>query len=586
VLFRSVDLLQQPALVYKVGAAVHLAGGVGLGAWQLRPHSRPSAWLYLLHRPLAPWRIAAAVLGAGAVAALAAVVAPMALTLAAQRGLTVRVVDLRHLGLPLAGGLVALAGYLAGAFFAVAPWRRAGAPLALLGWLAFSRASGPGALAVLLLVVGYLAALAILAFRPDVEEVPRARLALAALVAPMVAAWALVLPVASMTFQLGWIATGDHPNNRAVPLAGGHVEAVRGEGREVLLRGLAGLAGQEAAVMRGQVALSEVVSLYPELEALPRRGDLTNPRPPELDDEDGVRWVFSHDAMRFVGMDRAHLVRKGRLEGNDGFATPPIVGDGGLILEGGTVRVLDAPAHRLRVLARLPEGDLLAAPPVELGQALLALSNRALVVLDARPAEPAPEPLPVLERLPLPAPIGEISRVDVMELLDGYLVSVVSGNGYVGGGRLGRQWLSRIERGVSRSLTVRPLVVDYPELSRQRARWTAPLVEVVRRRALALGAGAEPLLAAADEPMSGALTGLAIGLSLLAAGWTARRARRLGRSQLWAAAALALGWPLALAFALAVPAPWSAAEQRTPRWWRRAPTRRATGAAVSVESRP
>lgn len=568
-LTRVVDLLQQPTLVYKVGAAIHVAWGLGLGAWQLRAHSRPNAWLYLLHRPLAPARIAAAVLGAGGAAVLAAVVVPMLLALAAQRGLTVRVVDVRHLLLPVAGGLLALAGYLVGALLAIAPLRRAPAPLVILTWLASSYAAGASVLAVLALGVTALAALAVLAFRPDASEVPRHPLALIALLAPMTAAWAVVLPVATLIFQLGWIATGDHPNNRVTPLPGGHVEAVRGEGREVLLRGLAGLAGEEAAVLRGQVELSEVARVGPAFETVAERGDLTNPLPPEFDDEDGVRWVFSHDAMRFVGMDAAHLTHKGRLAGNGGFTAPPRVLDRGMILDGGTVRSLDAPAHHLRIRAQLPGGDVLADRPVLLGQALVALGARQLVVFDARDLERATAPLPVIEQIALPTPIGDLSRVDLIELLDGYLVSFVSGNGYTNGGRLGQQWIFRVERGASRLLAKRELRVDYPELSRMRARWTAPLVGLVSQRAVTLGAGDDTLTATPDEPMSGALWGLAVGLSALAAAWTSRRARRLGRSQGWAVAALALGWPLALAFALVVPAPWRASsEKRTLGAWR------------------
>lgn len=236
---------------------------------------------------------------------LAAALLPMLLALAAQHGLTARVVDVRHLILPLAGGLLALAGYLVGALLVIAPLRRAPAPLVILTWLASSSAAGAAALAVQALGVTALAVLAVLAFRPDVSEAPRRPLAMFALMAPMTAAWAAVLPVATLLFQLGWIATGDHPNNRVTPLPGGHVEAVRGEGREVLLRGLAGLTGEEATVLRGQVELSEVARVGPAFEQVAERGDLTNPLPPEFDDEDGVRWVFSHDAMRFVGMDAA-----------------------------------------------------------------------------------------------------------------------------------------------------------------------------------------------------------------------------------------------------------------------------------------
>lgn len=564
-MMRVVDLLQQPHLVYQLGAAVHLMAALGLGAWQLRAYaSRPSAWLYLLHRPLAPWRIALALLGAGGAAVAVAVALPIALGLLAQHSMTVRVLDLRHLLLPIAAALLAWAGYLAGALLAVAPLRRAPAPLVLLAWLAMSDAVGAPALAVQLFVVLWLLGLALLAFRPDVEEVPRARWALVALVAPMAAAWSIALPVASLVFQLAWIAAGTHPNNRVTPMEGGHVEVSRAEPRQTLLLGLAELTTQEAAILRGQIELSDAVSISSELEQLPERGSLTNVAPLEIDDDDGVRWVFSHDQMRFVGMDRGALVRKGQLDGNEGFRRPPLI-SGPRVIESGTLRELDPATHRLLVRARLPDGEVLTAAPKLLGQAMVALGDRSIVFFDARNAQRATEPLPVIERVELPTPIASLVRVDAIELLDGYLISIVSGNDNPNGKRPGKQWMLRVERGVVRELAARPLRSDHPALSRMRARWSAPVIDRVKRAAVSFGAGDQRLTDAPDEDLSGAMMAWAVGLALLAAAWTSVRARRLRRSQTWAVAALVLGWPLALAFALVVPAPWTASAKRTPR---------------------
>jgi dienelactone hydrolase len=560
-LTRMVDLLQQPALVYQVGAAIHMVAGIALGAWQLRTYRRPSAWLYLLHRPLAPWRIAAAVLGAGVAAAGLAVVVPMALTLATQRGLTARVVDARHLGLPLAGGLLVTAGYLTGALLAIAPLRRAPAPLALLGWLAATQASGVAALVVQLAGVAWLAALAVLAFRPVVDEVPRSPVGVAILALPLGAAMAVALPaVANMVFQFGWIVAGSHPLNHTPPPPGGHVEVSRDHPRDVLLRGLAGLGGDEAAVLRGQVELSDAVTLAPAFDALPRRHELTNSEPPEFDDDDGTRWVFSHDRMRFVGTDVAGLERRGRLAGNDGFAAPPIMVYG-TIFEGGTLRELDRASDRLVVRIALPAGEVLTGPPERLGRALIALSNRAVIAFDARGRERATAPLAVLERVELPAPIGSIERVDVIELLDGYLVSIASGRDSPDGRALGQHWLVRVERGAARVLSQRALIADFPELFSTRTRWSAPVLDALRRRAVELGSDPDPLADAPDQPMGTAALVLAALLAAAATLWTALRVRRIGGSHAWTLAALVLGWPIALAYALIAPAP----RNRSPR---------------------
>jgi hypothetical protein len=66
-LTRVVDLAQQPEMVYQVFASAYGALGLLLGLYQMGGYRRPNTWLNLLHRPIAPWKIALALTGAGAV---------------------------------------------------------------------------------------------------------------------------------------------------------------------------------------------------------------------------------------------------------------------------------------------------------------------------------------------------------------------------------------------------------------------------------------------------------------------------------------------------------------------------------------
>ena len=114
-LARMVDPLQQPTRVYEIVAALYALAGLLLGLYQSSGYRRANTWINLLHRPLAPVRIATALHGAGATLLMIAVAVPLVLIIAGQASLSARVVDARHTWLPLAAGMIATCGYLAGA---------------------------------------------------------------------------------------------------------------------------------------------------------------------------------------------------------------------------------------------------------------------------------------------------------------------------------------------------------------------------------------------------------------------------------------------------------------------------------------
>jgi hypothetical protein len=532
VLGQPVDLLQQPMLVYELGGCVHVLAALAFGAWQLRAHRGPSAWLFLLHRPLRATRIGAAILGAGAVSAALAVAVPIVIGLVAQATLTVRVVDTRHLGLALAGALLAVIGQLAGALLVIAPGRHAFAVLSFLLWPVFAHAVGPRALIVHGLIVAWLAGLALVAFRPDPAAAPRRFLASAALGLPVAAGVAFTLgAVVPLVVQLAWIVRGDHPLN-SQPLAGGYVEASRADARALL-----GVAGREPPL-----------TLIGELSRWPRRHALTNLRATELDDaRRGTRWVFSHDQMRFVGMDRARVERRGVLDVPGGFAAPPVV-VGGLVVDATGAYRIDEPTGGLVGVVRMPAGEVMAAPPQRYGRAWAVLSSHAVTLFDAG------DPAVVIERIALPVPIGALGRVDLVEDGAGYLVSIVSGRGSLDGNPPGRHVTLRVERGAQRRLAERTLRGDFPAVLRDSELVISPGLLWLRTEVLAALADPAPLVAQPPRTPEPAVLALALILSVTGAAFAARRARALGLPRrhvaAWTLAALGLGWPMALTFAI------------------------------------
>ena len=139
-LSRMVDLAQQPLQVYQAFAAGYAVVGALLGLYQMGSYRKPNQWLNLLHRPMHRLQIAGALTGAGVVVLLVAVALPIALVAIYQETLTPRVVDLRHWLLPIAGCLIAISGYLAGAYAMVGD-RRYSLPLPVAEPFMYSQAS-------------------------------------------------------------------------------------------------------------------------------------------------------------------------------------------------------------------------------------------------------------------------------------------------------------------------------------------------------------------------------------------------------------------------------------------------------------
>ncbi|MDB5706077.1 MAG: hypothetical protein JWN66_3193 [Sphingomonas bacterium] len=559
---RVVDPFQQPLMLYQLVAGIYAVAGILLGLYQAGSYRRINQWIMLLHRPLAPGRIFAAVAGGGAVMLAVAIAVPVLVLLASHGLIGARFVDARHWLLAAAALLLALTGYLAGLYVILG--RRRYAWLALVPALlpTTSAAAGWGAIAVQALVVLVLTGLVASIFKPDLEEVPR-KSALAG-TALMVAMGAYVVAVVAgdIVFQIGWIATGTHPLN-SIPPKGGVIEAVRSEGGPLIEAGLSGRHDRQAQLWREQVRLSEVFALPPQTARLPVRGSLTNVVPIEFDDaRAGVRWTFSHDDMLFHGVKLATNARVGTLglEGGAAFGTPPLPVDGGALMAASQIAIFSEDDGRIHGRITLPAGETIAAAPTRMGDAVGLVSDRGLRIYDARVLVEGDRLHPALATLPLPGPIGGLLRIDAIELLDGYLISFTYGHGGIDGPGAAWQRIVRVD-GAGRSATVRErrLNPDFPAISRFSPYWLSLPLKLGREAAEGMFAAKEPLALRAPVALP---PGVAIGTGLLAlasAIGTLVLARRwrlpAGAQAMWTVATLVLGAPMLVALALIRPVP-------------------------------
>lgn len=567
---RVVDLAQQPLVVHRVIGGVYALCGLLLGLYQMGSYRKPSQWLSLLHRPMAPARVAFALAAAAAVLLTVAVALPLLLVAFWQHALTPRVVDLRHWLLPLSGALIATSAYLAGAFCSLRGWRWAGAALVLLVWLLVSRAYGFGMIAIELIVMAWLAVLLRVAFVADLDSPPRGLFATAVVALPLQVAVHVMALVLLFGLEMLWIAQGSHPNNTPVPPVGGHNEVEKMDPRERMIAGLRDSRHPDAPLLREQIRLSEPDGLGVQVPKLPQYQELGNFRPMEFDDgERRERWVFSHDDMRLHGYRLADNRAVGVLGiGAEQAAFPVVVlpGDalpgmepGDAVLVGGDTLYQYVSAER-RVLprVRVAAGEtLMGGGP--LGQGIGMLSDRALYFYDARPLVEGQGLLTPRLRVPLPGEMGDLRNLDLVELVDGHLISIAfSARSHASDGAAPTQVTLRThDDGRIETVHRRALAFDYPPVYRYRGVWPSPALHAITEAARNLFAPPLPLDVTRPAAIPGSMLWLAAVLSLLSlagAVWLTARSplSTIGRWA-WVAACAVIGLPALASLWLLVP---------------------------------
>ncbi|MBW8822675.1 MAG: hypothetical protein JF567_00265 [Xanthomonadales bacterium] len=567
---RLVDMAQQPLLVHWVIGGVYALVGLLFGLYQLGSYRKPSQWLNLLHRPLPPQRIAAALGVAAALLLALAVALPIALVALWQDTMTARVVDLRHWLLPLSAWLIALCAWLAGAFSALRGVRHAGAALVLLAWIIASRAFGFGMLAVEGIVLAWLVLLLLGAFKPDLSAAPRSAAGTLLAALPLSMAAYLLVMLCFIAIEFAWIAQGSHPNNTATPPPGGHnfVEKLDRRGR--MLAALQDSRHPDAVLLREQIKLSDPQDFSLQVPVQPHRGELANFRPMEFDDgRRGVRWVFSHDDMRLHGYNLATKKSVGTLGvgmTNAPFSAVTLPGDGlrgmsegdAVLVGGGTL--YQYVSETMRVFPRISVRDretMLGGGPI--GETVVVMSDKALYFLDGRALVENLLPVAPRLRVQMPGAIDDLRNLELIELVDGYLVTFLySAKSHTSTGVAPHLVALRMhDDGRVETVNRRALDFDYPAPYRYSAWWPSPVLYAIREAARDLFAPAMPLDATTPAPMPRSILWLGIVLCLL----SLVAALRLGANRIlstparitWVVLCGVLGPPALTALWLTVP---------------------------------
>jgi hypothetical protein len=202
-------------------------------------------------------------------------------------------------------------------------------------------------------------------------------------------------------------------------------------------------------------------------------------------------------------------------------------GPEGVLIDRSTVYQYDQDARLVLPRARLPAGEVLAGYG-EAGDAVALLSDRALYFYDARELENDDGVLQPRQRVPLPGAVGDLQRIDAMELLDGWLLSFAFvRSSYNAEGALPFQQIVRVDD-AGRVVTVarRDVVRDYPDTWRYQNWFPSPVVYAVQKIAKTAFADGMAPLRKEPAPIPRAiqvLAGVLMLMSAIGAWWRARQ---------------------------------------------------------------
>lgn len=537
-------------------AAYGLAGAI-FGAYQFVTYRQPARWVWLMHRPLPRWRISAALAGASALMMLIAIGLPGMLMLGVTQAATARVVDLHHYAIVLYVTLFTMACWLCGSYVALNRSKLAIVLLFLPYVLMLHMASAYTMVAVGVFCVLLLAAIVYFAMKPNRFAPPHGAAATIATALPLqIGFYFALLWVGGLVFQYLMIMAGVHPLNSTLPPAGGFVEATRVKDHSLFGKGLKLSSDPRAAQWAAELPAARLTAVGVSYTRFPLRHELAASSPTvSYEAAHNSVWTFSHDTMRFKGMDVYNGAPLGEL-GLDGrsqpFAAPPAIELPGMqLVLPQQVLMFDTRARRWQPIVQLRSGETIIGARTRIDNPAphkeYVLTTKRFVAW-----QPAASPLQkVAERysILLPGDATELQRADVAALADGELVSFVFGRNMIDGAAAGKQVLMHVD-GNGRIVQVaeRPLAHDYPLLFEHRAWWLSPPLQALLALPDALIDRGETLpFDAVRIPRPPAVWAAALLISLLSAlgaWWWLRAARIPPRTRaIWIAACFAIGIP-------------------------------------------
>ena len=436
---RMNDLLQQAYFESAPFFAFYLLLGLTLAIVQVGSYRKPSQWLWLIHRPLPTSQIFGA-LALSALTLLAQVMLlPMLLLVLGTDLFTNKVVDARHYLTLLHLLAFAMMAWLAGAHACVSRHKAAIAVLVAPILLSLHLVSTWWLLLPVSLALLWLGWITLKSFRANRDAPVQGNLTLLLTALPLqLSLFLLVFEVGAFLYLTGSIMVGTDPLNTEYPPKGGVIESLRAAPNKAMAIALESSTDLRAASWREQLPLMEPVRIGPYVTRYPIRHQLSNLNVPTrwYDETHKIMWTFSHDQMLFHGRNPESGADHGWWGVNGAgdetpFAEVPVASHQGYLMTRSALYAIDDDAHRQHELFRLADGEWFVDVPRREFNRLLVLTNQRLLAYRIdREAASAFAP-PLLDwQLPLPRNVDQLEFVDIAELMDGWLVSMLWGEGY------------------------------------------------------------------------------------------------------------------------------------------------------------
>ncbi len=519
-----------------VGVAFTLLMGINaflLGASQIKTYRSTGMWTFLINRPAKPQQLCLALCTAGGGILLIALVVPYWLLTLAVDWLGIYFIDWRHYAQGIYLLLMTCCCYFSACYIFLTNNKTAYAvllfPLLILITLF---AGGP-----LIAVAGFSAVWLILllraVFKANLDHRPGGWLPVLGIGIPFHLLAFLVLGASTAFCHQVYLMLVDGAGIRVAwnhyfeEQTYDHVSYADHEQRLVL----AVDKHADAAYLQRQLANSEVHAIEPQLDYFPWHQQLPYQHSYSqlslADTTHGMNWVFSHDAMSFLG--RKDTTTRGRevnavsntdesFIGNLRFVEVPVV-LGDQVVTPQQLYLYDPYLQELQLKLQLPEEESLLTAMTAVGQHQVVLSTAALYVFDpvsiansAAVAEP-------LVRMPMTQPYENLTGISWAVLMDSHLLALLYGKRSSDDQYPAQQVVYRLYNDYRyERLITRPLSHGFNAYYRQRDMYLSPFWQVVYERLI------EPVITAKPpQPhqawqwpqLGNGLMSVLLGLSLL-----------------------------------------------------------------------
>ena len=290
---------------------------------------------------------------------------------------------------------------------------------------------------------------------------------------------------------------GLDPRNTDYPPAGGLIEVERKEPADAMVMALQNSRDPRAADWRQELPLLDPISLPLMVARTAIRnqfGNLYWESPNWRDTERNIEWTFSHDRMLYLGRDPQSGQERGVWGiGGVGDKTPfpeiPVAFDNQFLLTRHVLYAIDAQERRQHEVLRLPMDEQFISVEQKQFQRMLILTDRQLrVYRPDRTSASTYAPWLIDWQMALPRGAQYLMATQVVQLMDGWLVSFLYGDGFR---QVGFEQFSMLTRpqqqtffidedGQPKKVAERLLSDDYPAFYRVNW-WVSPVLHLPGR---------------------------------------------------------------------------------------------------------